>query len=385
MKYMKIFLIVIFTIILTVNEYALPRFALRMGASCADCHVNPTGGAMRNRGGWHYGLRVLPLVSPYQKDKDLLMDDNIGKNIQFGFDYRTQYVYSQQFGKTSFQKMQGSVYLNAKILDSIDVYGNYDFVNSTWQGYAIAHILPNYSYIKAGTFVPDFGVLLDDHTAYTRGGDLGYLFTTGIRQGLIYDPRFNITGVEVGANISDFGLLTASVGNPVSLSFTDPTYTASIHFNPIIASKVAVMFGGSYSNFRGPLIFSSTLHTSVPSDHTVNMYGGFLGFCVDGFTLIGEYDIAKDYIVTGTNSSAQMAEASYVIMKGLEAVVRYDRFDPNTSVSNDEVSRLNVGFSFYPYSFIEIIPEYRFQFQAEPPGQTAPKQNSALLQFHFYY
>ena len=80
-----------------------------------------------------------------------------------------------------------------------------------------------------------------------------------------------------------------------------------------------------------------------------------------------------------------MVEASYVLMKGLEAVVRYDRFDPNTSVSNDEVSRLNVGFSFYPYSFIEIIPEYRFQFQAEPPGQTAPKQNSALLQFHFYY
>ena len=381
MRNIKIFLIIFITLILTGSEYALPRFALRMGASCADCHVNPTGGAMRNRGGWHYGLRVLPLVSPYQRDQNLPMDDNIGKNIQFGFDYRTQYLYSQQFGKTTFQKMQGSVYLNAKILDSIDVCADYDFVNANWEGFAIAHILPNYSYIKAGTFVPDFGVLIDDHTAYTRGGDLGYLFTTGTRQGLIYDPRYNITGVEVGANISDFGLLTASVGSPVPLDFnSDPTYTASIHFNPVIANKVAVMFGGSYTNFKGPLIY-----TQVPSEHKVNMYGGFLGFGVDGFTLIGEYDIAKDYILTGTNSSAQMVEASYVLLKGLEAVLRYDRFDPNTSASYDEVSRLVVGFSFYPYSFIEIIPEYRFQFQAMPPGQTAPKEDSALLQFHFYY
>lgn len=352
-----------------------------MGAQCSDCHVSPTGGTMRNRGGWHYGLRVLPLISPRERDQDLTMDDNIGKNIQIGLDYRTQYLYSQQLGKTTFQKMQGSIYLNAKIMDSIDIYADYDVVNAYWEGFAVAHILPNSSYIKAGTFVPDFGVWIDDHSAYTRGGDLGYLFTTNTRQGLIYDPRYNVTGVEVGASISDFGLFTVSVGSPVPLSFnSDPTYTASIHFNPVVANKVALMFGGSFTNFQGPLIY-----TQVPSEHKVNMYGGFLGFGVDGFTLIGEYDIAKDYILTGTNSSAQMVEASYVLTKGLEAVVRYDRFDPNTSVSNDEVSRLNVGFSFYPYSFIEIIPEYRFQFQAVPPGQPKPKNDSALLQFHFYY
>jgi hypothetical protein len=261
-------------------------------------------------------------------------------------------------------------------MDSIDVYGNYDFVNQNWEGFIVAHILPNSSYVKAGTFVPDFGVMLDDHTAYTRGGDLGYLFTTNQRQGLIFDPRYNVTGVELGWNISGIGLITASAGAPVSLNFnSDPAYTASIKFNPVIENTVALMFGASYSNFQGPLIY-----TQIPSEHKVNMYGGFLGFGIGDFTLIGEYDIAQNYELTGTNSSAQMAEASYVLFKGLEALLRYDRFDPNTSVSGDDVSRLSIGLNFYPYSFVQIIPEYRFQFQTP-----SAKNNSALLQFHFFY
>ncbi len=382
MKSLKLGL-VLFILGVTANQnFALPRYALRMGAQCMDCHIDPSGGAMRNRGGWHYGLRVLPLVSPRERDKDLTMDDYIGKNIQFGLDYRSQYIYSQQLGKTTFQKMQGSMYINVKVMDSIDIYSDYDFVNANWVGFVIVHILPNSSYIKAGSFVPDYGVLLDDHTAYTSGGDLGYLFTTNTRQGLIFDPRYNVTGVEVGYNISDFGLFTASVGAPVSLNFqSDPAYTASIHFSPVIANKVALMFGGSFTNFSGPLIY-----TQVPSEHKVNMYGGFLGFGVDDFTLIGEYDIAQDYILTGTKSSAQMLEASYVLTKGLEAVLRYDRFNPDISVNNEDVSRLVVGFSFYPFSFIELIPEYRFQFAHQQPNQPPlPKQDSALLQFHFYY
>ena len=110
------------------------------------------------------------------------------------------------------------------------------------------------------------------------------------------------------------------------------------------------------------------------------MYGGFVGFGIANFTLIGEYDIAQDYMQTGTKSTAQMVEASYLIFKGLEAILRYDRFDPITSVSGDEVSRVIAGFSFYPYSFVEFIPQYRFQFET-PQVQN----NSALLQFHFYY
>jgi hypothetical protein len=75
-----------------------------------------------------------------------------------------------------------------------------------------------------------------------------------------------------------------------------------------------------------------------------------------------------------------MAEAAYVILMGLEAVVRYDRIDQNTSVESDELQHVIVGLEWFPYSFIEIRPQYRFMI--ENPNE---KNDSAVLQFHFWY
>lgn len=374
MKYLKI-LFTALVFLFSVNyAFALPRFALRMGARCIDCHIDPTGGGMRNKGGWHYSYKVLPLVAAHPKT--FPMDDHISSNIEIGLDYRTQYLYSQQFNKTTFQKMEGTIYTDVGLTDKINVYAQYDFVNADWEGYAIAHILPNDSYIKAGNFVPDYGLRIDDHTAYTRGGDMGYLFATNKRHGLIFDPRYNITGVEVGYNVDDVGLITASAGSPVSLNFnSDPTYTVSAQFNPVVANSVALLLGASYMNFRGPLIF-----TQLPTEHKINMYGGYAGLGFGDFTCKGEYDIASDYESVGSKSTATMLEADYRIIKGLEGVVRYDRFDPNTSVSNDEVSRLIAGVEFFPYSFVELRPQYRFQWETP-----SVKNDAFVLQFHFFY
>jgi len=60
---------------------------------------------------------------------------------------------------------------------------------------------------------------------------LDYFFSVQSKTGLIYDPRYTESGVEVGFYISDFGLLTASAGNPRSSPFTpgsDLTYTADL-------------------------------------------------------------------------------------------------------------------------------------------------------------
>jgi len=42
-----------------------------------------------------------------------------------------------------------------------------------------------------------------------------------------------------------------------------------------------------------------------------------------------------------------MAEAAYVILMGLEAVVRYDRIDPNADLENDELQHIIVGLEWF--------------------------------------
>ncbi len=365
----------ILVLIFTIPGYSIPRFALMMGGTCSDCHFDPSGAGLRNDGGFKFERDVLPMM---HAQKSLKISDLIGENIYFGFDYRTQYLYSQQFNKTDFQKMQGTFYTDVNLTDKLDLYGSYDFINNIWEGFAIAHILPNSSYIKVGTFRPNFGIQLDDHTAYTRGGDLGYLFQTGYPQGLIYNPWYTETGMEVGANFPAHVSLTASVGSPRTASqlfASDPTYTARIQYTPIIAHQFALMLGGSYANFRGSL--PPAYLVQFPK---VNMYGGFFGFGTTSLTIMGEYDVASDYVTSNSKSSAAMAQITYQWLKGFQSFVRYDRFDPNMNVSGDELQRVIVGLDLFPYSFTEVIPEYRFQFETP-----SVKNDSFVLQFHFYY
>lgn len=376
---MKLFYVLFycFLIFLSLSEvYALPRFALRQGGTCGDCHVNPTGGLLRNSGGFAFGKNVLPME---RVSKDFPTTQNIGDNIQYGLDFRgNSYLFlGENTKRIDFQSMSGSIYTNVDLSDKISIFARYDFIWQIWEAYGIAHILPNEGYVKGGTFTPNYGIRLDDHTAYTRGGDLGLITPGGTKRGLIFDPRYIESGVEVGQYISNFVFITASVGNPrtPAVFVTDPSYTANLLFYPVISNTAALMFGGSVHIFKQQqFVVNKYIYPQV------QLYGGYAGFCIGDFTLMGEYDIANNYIKQDSASSAVMIEAAYKLFKGAEAVVRYDRFDPLTKVNDDDISRVIVGFEFFPYSFIEVRPEYRHQM--EHPDIT---DDTFLVQLHLWY
>jgi hypothetical protein len=372
-------LLVLFFILISAETFSLPRFALQTGALCVDCHVNPTGGNLRNTRGWNYGKNKISMISPRE---DFKMTNKIGDNIQFGFDYRGQYLgtLTDSTSKTDFQRMSASVYTNVDLSENIKAFARYDFIQSIWEGYAVLHILPNNSYIKGGTFSPNYGLKIDDHTAYTRGGDLGLLFATGLRQGLIYDPRYIETGVELGGYFGDFAFLTMSVGNPrYALFQSDPTYTANLMITPPISSDdFNVFLGGSFAKFSG------VIPPSFQNFTNVNMYGGYIGLGFKNFTLLGEYDIAENYLFPDSSSNAMMLEASYLLFKGLETVIRYDRFDPLPDTENDDKSRFIFGFEFFPYSFIELRPQFRLQMEKSPTGEDVTHK-SFVVQIHLWY
>ena len=358
-------LALILVIIVQFEILPLPRFALRLGDKCVDCHYNPTGGIIRNENGFFYGQNLLSMISP--REKDFLMSPKLNENISIGLDFRGQYLYSQEKNRTDFQQMSGSVYGRIGLSKKINIIGRYDFVNDIWEAYGVAHILPNNSYIKVGSFQPNFGIRLDDHTAYTRGGDFFLLFVSGARVGLIYNPFYIESGGELGIYVSNFAFLTASIAtNLNNRTLTkDPTYTARLELTPSIG-KVSFLLGGSYAAAKVP--------------QTTEMYGGFAGIGYDRFTLQAEFDLANDLLAANTVSNMLMIEASYVIFLGLEAYARYDWLDEDANKDTGTIAHLILGFEFMPYSFIEIRPQYRFIIE-----DPSIDNDAAIIHFHFWY
>lgn len=338
---------------------ALPRFSVKLGDKCSDCHYNPSGGKIRNENGWHWGKNTLSMIS--SRDKDFNMSPKISDNISIGLDYRTQYIYSQSIKRTYFQNMTAALYTNFGLTKHINLVGKYDFVNELWEGFGVANILPGNGYIKAGVYTPNYGIRMDDHTAYTR-------------QGLIFNPFYREAGIEVGFYAEEWLYASASAGSnlsDVTSNYTkDPTYTARVEVTPRLG-EVGLMFGGSYAAVK--LVDGTrTLNT--------NMYGGFFGFGYDEFSLLAEYDIANDLSSSDVKSNMLMVEVAYGILTGLDAVVRYDRIDRNADVDSDEISRMIFGFEFHPYSFIEVRPQYRLVME-----DPSVDNDSFVLQLHFWY
>ncbi len=345
--------------------FSLPRFAVQQFDNCSSCHVNPTGGLIRNEGGFGFGRYLVSMISP--RDEDIKLSPKISDNILFGFDYRTQYLYSQEKERTDFQEMTGSVYTAVELSTKISAVARYDFVQYIWEAYGIARVLPNESYIKVGSFQPDFGIRIDDHSAYTRGGDHRLISNQSASNGLIYNPFYVETGIELGANFHKYAHMTFSIGKPRSRRTLtqDPVYTTRLEFNPVI-SKIGLSIGGSYA--------------AVKTSYNTSLYGGFLGVGYKKFALLAEYDMADNYFGQDIKSSFLMAKATYRIITGLEAIIRYDMVDPDRDTEKDELSRLIAGFEFFPYSFIELRPQYRMNFE-----ENSIDNDAFVLQFHIWY
>ena len=94
---------------------------------------------------------------------------------------------------------------------------------------------------------------------------------------------------------------------------------------------------------------------------------------------MGEYDIAEDYLAGGTKTKAMMIEATYNLTVGLDAVVRYDKLETGQLTGDTKFAHLILGVEFFPYSFVEVRPQYRINYAGDS------NEGSFILQFHFWY
>ena len=342
----------------SISAFCLPRFSSRTNAPCSSCHINPTGGGMRNSAGLTYGREQLPIRS-WQGNFGL--DDfstQLTSFISYGLDFRFLYFYQRKDNpdttRTSFFPMQADVYLNLNISKKVSVFVNPAFGPfQRYEVFGIAKILPADGYLKLGRFSVPYGLRLDDHTSYVRDA-------TPFR-----NNSGQQTGVETGISPGPFSLLAAVTNG-----------TAVAAERAINVAK-AFILRADWRESVGPVNFfvGGSSYSQVTGTENLHLLSGFGSVSWDGdLTIIGDVErISGNSTLMNTSGErgvlyaggdemkqlAVMLEADLQVVQGFDLKFLYDFFDPNTELKTGIAKRYSVGFEFFPISGVEVRPLIR--------------------------
>jgi len=320
--------------------FSLPSYAIEQNSNCINCHVNPTGGLMRNDYGSNiYSLDELSIRKWITEDKKF--DGFISDNIQIGGEFRIQSYKGRK--PTSIFPMQIDLYSNVDFDNNISLFLKY---GAKQELYLLLDDYNNVDWIKIGKTIPDYGLKLDDHTSFIRGGNSSntFVYSGSIDQGLIFDyaaeyddPILIEMGLKINKNIS----LTSSISNGI------------VNDNE---NNITISIKSKSSSIYGNLLFGS----SLMKEKDFKMLGIFGGFAKNKLTLSFEFDKAYNWI-ENFKSMATYMELIYKPIQGVHLTAKYDYFDKDISVLDGSTERYSFGVNFFPINMLELkfqIREY---------------------------
>lgn len=360
------------------DSFSYPRFAAYTGDKCMDCHVDPTGGTMRNGGGIAYAKNNLSMDMFKKIAGKTQFSPKITDAISVGGDVRVAQVDDQVEGSSNFNSflaMQGDLYVNAelnKILNvfvtsGMDIPDPYDV---RYEVYGMMSNLPANTYFKVGLFKPDYGLKIVEHRAYQRK----YLWNT---------PYNTNTGFELGISPEWFNM-NIGLYNPMNQDFLDgdphKMFVGNTDFNFAFNKlNFNLNVGGSF--FNNPHNASDSAFTTTIT--AVNQgFGGYtrLGF-LKRIALLGEIDFQQytsDFPML--RSMFGYAELNVIIVKGIEIRSQYEYYDKNRDITGDHIQRISGGIGLFPFFGFET--ELMVRFPIEDPEQ---QNDEFQWNFHFYF
>jgi hypothetical protein len=338
---------------------AEPYLAVQEGYKCNVCHVNPTGGGLRNEFGITYAKVLMPAET-----LDGPLDAWTGKitdNLRIGGDLRedwTRVTAPNTPSSQSFSLQQFRLYGDLTLIpDRLGIYVDeqiapggaqneeaYIRYGSTTQGF----------YIKGGQFYLPFGWRLQDQTAFVRE-------VTGI----------NMTtpdkGVELGYEHQSWSA-QFDVTNGAANSGTGSGYqvtTQVVYTKPIWRLGLA----GSFTQ----------------SDLGDRRVGGlFAGLKTGPVAWLAETDLLHDDSFPGGRTLAVgLLEADWLIRRGHNLKLTAEYSDPDRSVTEDQQTRYSIVYEYTPLPFLQLRAGYRHYFGI--PQNNLQNQQLVLLELHGFF
>lgn len=329
--------------------------------SCGVCHVNPSGGMLRNTAGFYYGTKTLPLITTIPGDlKDDVELIKTNKFLTLGGDFRFMSLYQEDRERNpAFFPMQADLYVKANLHKNVSFLTQLGMERggnaAVRESFGLLENLPYNSYLKLGKFIPPYGHRLEDHTAFIRT-------ETGFDHS---KPDAYYSGMEIGAEpLIAFGRFAYFNEDRTPAENTEESRRG---VSGVLGWQgLWLQLGASYLDI---INYEST--STLSADRTA--YGIFGALraknipFLERLTYLFEWDIRRgkridpDGIKIDDDAGITFNELNYRAMKGLNIKLRYEVYDP------DEEDTLNVGKKRYvagvdisPFPFTEFNLQYRY-------------------------
>lgn len=311
---------------------AEPYLAIRTGLKCSACHVNPTGGGLRNAVGVAFAQSVIPaneLPQALQGWTGGFFEDR----LRVGGDWRSAQIDTRVSGQPTQRATgteQGRLYADVQLLkDYLGVYLDEAVApgkEERMESYARLSTPGMGWYAKLGQFYLPFGWRLQDSTALVRQ-------VSGISM-TVPDK-----GVELGMEQGDWSAqLVYSRGPGNKGGVTGHQWTGNV----------------SWLQPWGRLGASTAQVQSSAGNRQA--YGFYGGTTTGPVAWLGELDLVSDsgYPEGRRRLVAGLLEANWLMRQGHNLKIGGEYFDPDTRVSNDHKVRYSLVYEYTPIAFLQL-------------------------------
>jgi hypothetical protein len=339
---------------------AEPYLAVQEGYKCNVCHVNPTGGGLRNNFGTIYAKTLLPAQTV-----NGALDAWTGKLIdavRMGGDLRAEWSDSAVPHTPSQSQFA---------LEQFRVYGDITVIPDRLGLYIDEQVAPNASqnmeayvrfgnsndglYFKGGQFYLPFGWRLQDQTAFVR-------------------------------EVSGISMTTPEQG--VEMGYEHAAWSAQLDLTNVPASGSGAKAGHQITGqvvYVKPMWRLGASTSLTQSDAGNRRVGGlFAGLRTGPIAWLGEIDVVRDEGFPGGRTlAAGLFEADWRILKGHNLKLTAESFDPNRAVREDQQARYSIVYEFTPIPFLQLRGGYR-RYRGIPQSNSE-NQRLAFVELHGYF